>query len=140
MNRSEFEAKLALLLDDARHADNVACVSCERCSACAECTFCKDGRGLIRCQYCVGCEECTECANCTRCTGCVQCTRCVESERCTKSAYVVQSTGCSGCNYCFGCVGLHGRDFHILNEPYDRETYFRLTRELSRELRLEGVV
>jgi hypothetical protein len=34
-------------------------------------------------------------------------------------------------------VGLARRDFHILNEPYDRATYFELTARLARELRVE---
>jgi hypothetical protein len=31
-------------------------------------------------------------------------------------------------------VGLSRKDFHILNEPYDRQTYFALIAKLSREL------
>jgi hypothetical protein len=33
-------------------------------------------------------------------------------------------------------VGLSRKDFHILNERYDRATYFELTRQLARELRV----
>jgi hypothetical protein len=40
----------------------------------------------------------------------------------------------SDCTYCLGCVGLSHKDFHILNQPYDRSTYFQLSRELAREL------
>jgi hypothetical protein len=43
-----------------------------------------------------------------------------------------------GCNYCFGCVGLSNKDFHILNEPYDRSTYFETVARLSRALRIPG--
>jgi hypothetical protein len=46
----------------------------------------------------------------------------------------VRSIGCNGCTYCFGCVGLARRDFHILNEPYDRKTYFEIVGKLSKEL------
>jgi len=53
------------------------------------------------------------------------------------SAYLVRSVGCSGCNYCFGCVGLSRRDFHILNKPYARATYFATVSRLARELRIE---
>ncbi len=49
----------------------------------------------------------------------------------------MRSTACVGCAYCFGCVGLSRRDFHILNEPYDRAAYFELTARLARELRIE---
>jgi hypothetical protein len=47
---------------------------------------------------------------------------------------LIKCTGCSDCNYCFGCVGLSGKDFHILNEPYGRTEYFALIGKLSREL------
>jgi hypothetical protein len=63
----------------------------------------------------------------------------MECERCIGSAYLVRCVGCSGCTYCFGCVGIARRDFHILNEPYDRTTYFEITRRLARDLRLERV-
>jgi hypothetical protein len=33
-------------------------------------------------------------------------------------------------------VGLSRKDFHILNEPYDRSAYFALVKKLSRELGL----
>jgi len=33
-------------------------------------------------------------------------------------------------------VGLSRKDFHILNERYDRAAYFELTRRLARELRV----
>jgi hypothetical protein len=38
------------------------------------------------------------------------------------------------CTYCLGCVGLSHKDFHILNQPYDRSTYFEISRRLSRAL------
>jgi len=44
--------------------------------------------------------------------------------------------GCVGCTYCFGCVGLHRKDFHILNRAYDRATYFAEIAKLARELGL----
>jgi len=59
-----------------------------------------------------------------------------KSTSCLRSQYIVLCERCTDCSFCFGCVGLHGRDYHILNEPYDRETYFRLTTALKRELRL----
>ena len=46
----------------------------------------------------------------------------------------MRCVGCSGSNYLFGCVGLARKDFHILNEPYDRKTYFETVARLTREL------
>jgi hypothetical protein len=48
----------------------------------------------------------------------------------------VRSIGLTGCSYCFGCVDLSNKDFHILNEPYDRKTYFAITRALAKALGL----
>ncbi len=52
--------------------------------------------------------------------------------RCVGCAYVDNCIDCSECQYCYGCVGLTGSEFHILNEAYDRSTYFELTAKLSR--------
>jgi hypothetical protein len=64
------------------------------------------------------------------------CSHCIDSERCTQGAYLVRCVGLSACSYCFGCVGLSHKDFHILNEPYDRSTYFAITSKLTQAMRL----
>jgi hypothetical protein len=135
MTRTEFESAFRKLIQAAtRDSANVSCLACERCERCSECTFCVGSRGLARCHYCEACTDCTDCSHCVRSTGCLACQHCVDSERCVGSAYLVRSVGCSSCAYCFGCVGLSKRDFHILNERYDRNTYFELTARLAREL------
>ena len=48
----------------------------------------------------------------------------------------MKCVGLSACSYCFGCVGLSHKDFHILNEPYDRSKYFEITSKLSAALRI----
>jgi hypothetical protein len=135
MQKTEFESRLReLVSSQGRRTENVSCLACDRCEGCVESTFCKDGKNLARCNYCTACADCTDCGNCDRCTSCFGCTHCTLSERLTASAYVVKSIGLSGCTYCFGCVGLKKKDFHILNEPYDRQTYFSIVNKLSREL------
>jgi hypothetical protein len=137
MNGAQFEsAWRSLVAGAAKATANIRCLACEACERCSDCTFCHGGRGLARCHYCEGCQDCIDCTHCVRSTGCLACQHCVESERCAGSAYLVRSIGCSGCSYCFGCVGLSRRDFCILNEPYDRSTYFELTGRLARELRI----
>jgi hypothetical protein len=134
---SEFEAAFRkLVAGAARGSANVGCLQCERCERCTECTFCAGCQGLARSHYCTDSRECTDCSHCVRCAGCLACQHCVDSERCVGSAYLVRSVGCSGCTYCFGCVGLGRRDFHILNEPHDRATYFELAGRLARDLRI----
>ena len=51
-------------------------------------------------------------------------------------AYLVKCIGCNNCSYCFGCVGLSKKDFHILNQPYDKQTYFAIIAKLEKELRI----
>ncbi len=135
MRKEEFEARLAELIQQSgRVRDNVGCIECVGCEGCQGCTFCRDSQRLVRCQYCVSCEDCQDCGHSQNCVGCVGCVHCQDCERCSHSAYLVRSVGLVHCTYCFGCVGLNRKDFHILNEPYDRRTYFALTQQLSREL------
>jgi hypothetical protein len=84
--------------------------------------------------YCVDCHGCTESSHCARSRDLHGCMHCSDSERCRSSAYLVRSVDCSGCTYCYGCVGLTRKDFHILNEPYDRSTYFDMVKKLDRAL------
>jgi hypothetical protein len=134
---AEFETALRKLVDAAaRSTANVGSLQCDRCERCADCTFCVDSKGLARCHYSSRCDDCTDCTHCAGCRACTHCQRSVLCDRCIGSAYLVRCVGCSGCNYCFGCVGLSKRDFCILNEPYDRATYFELTARLARELNL----
>jgi hypothetical protein len=137
MKRIEFESALKKLLADAdARKANQGCLACERCERSTDSTFCVDCKGVTRCNYCVRSEDCVDSSHLTGCRGCLSCTQCVGAERCTGSAYLVRSTACVGCTYCFGCVGLHKKDFHILNEPYDRTTYFATVAKLTRELGL----
>jgi hypothetical protein len=133
---AEFEALLRQLLGERPAGDgNVGCLACDRCERCRECTFCADSTGLARCHYTTASSDCTDCSHCADCRRCSACQHCTASEDCVGSAYLVRSVACGGCTYCFGCVGLQRRDFHILNEPYDRKTYFEVTARLERELR-----
>jgi hypothetical protein len=135
--RSEFEAALKKLVAEAgSRTDNQGCLSCERCERSSDSTFCTDCKGVKRCHYCARCEDCIDSSHLTGCTGCLSCSHCTASQRCTGSAYLVRSIGCVGCTYCFGCVGLHKKDFHILNQPYDRSAYFAVVKKLTRELGL----
>ncbi len=39
------------------------------------------------------------------------------------SARIYYSVGCTGCQDCFGCVGLHSKQYCILNRQYTKEEY-----------------
>lgn len=135
MTRTEFEAAFRkLLAGHGKDAAMTGCIACDRCEGATDSTFCVDCKQIARCHYCRSCSGCTECSHCTGSKDCLACQHCTDCERCAQSAYLVKSIGCNGCNYCFGCVGLSRRDFHVLNEPYERDEYFALTARLQREL------
>jgi hypothetical protein len=137
MNANEFEQRFReLCAAHARETANVGCIACERSSQCRDSTFLKDCKNVARSHYCTACVDCTECSHSTGCTGCLACSHCVSCERCTQSAYLIRCIDCTGCTYSFGCVGLAKKDFHILNEPYDRQTYFAKLEALRRALRI----
>ncbi|AUX46176.1 caib/baif family protein [Sorangium cellulosum] len=137
MTRAEFEAELRKLLQGHETGTaNERCVECVACERCVDCTFCRGSKALQRCHYCVDSQRCADSTHCRGCRDLLKCSHCVASERCTQSSYLVRSVDCTGCTYCFGCVGLVRKDFHILNQPYDRSTYFALTSKLMRELGL----
>ena len=128
-------ALAALLAEHGARRDNERCVECWSCSRCSDCTFCKNSKGLVRCNYCVDCEGSVDSNHCVGSRALVRCTHCDQSERCSGSAYLERCTECDDCRYCFGCVGLSGKEFHILNRPYPRGEYFKLTAELRKKLR-----
>jgi hypothetical protein len=137
MNAAEFERRFRdLLAEQANRTENIGCLACERCQRCADSTFLEDCRNVVRSNYCQRCVDCTECSHSSDCTGCLGCSHCETCERCTSSAYLVRCVGCSGCTYCFGCVGLSKKDFHILNEPYERQEWFKVVGELRRAMRI----
>jgi hypothetical protein len=136
LDARSFEERLRELLAASTSQGNEACIECRGCSASSHCTFCTDSDRLVRCHFCTRCVDCFECSHCRDSRGLVACQHCDDCEGCARSAYLVRSVGCSGCTYCFGCVGLSQRDFHILNEPYERSEYFAIIARLRRELGL----
>jgi hypothetical protein len=135
MNRQEFEhAFRELVRGHGSRSANERCVACDRCERCTDCTFCSSSVALVRCHYCVDSADSVDCTHCRGVQTLVGCTHCRGSERCTNSAYLSYCVDCADCTYCFGCVGLANREFYILNEPYDRSTYFKVSAALAEAL------
>ena len=135
MDATEFAQRFRQLVrDHQRDEGNHGCVSVEHCTRCRDCTFCRHSVDLLRSHYCIECERCVDCAHCRGSQDLLSCMHTTASRRCSQSAYLERCVDCRDCHYCFGCVGLSGRDFHILNEPYERSEYFKITAALSRAL------
>ena len=138
VNRADFENSFRKLLADATSQKaNTGCYACERCEGCQDCTFCVGSKNCSRCTYCRDCDDTRDSSHCIRAKQCLQCQHCVDCERCVRSAYLTKSIGCSDCTYCFGCVGLAKKDFHILNVPYPRDEWFKIVKQLEKELRID---
>jgi hypothetical protein len=105
------------------------------CRNCGSCMFCNGCENCYRCTHCKSCDGCSNSTHCERCTGCHSSAYCTDSKNCVNCKYLEQCESCADCTYCFGCVGLSRKDFHILNEPYDRKTYFEIVDKLRIQLR-----
>jgi hypothetical protein len=139
LDANAFEQRYRELLGGLRSPkENTRSVECVGCRACEDCTFCRDSEHLCRCHYCVRCALCTDCSHCRGSRGLVACSHATDSESSVRSSYIVRCVSVADCTYLFGCVGLSRKDFHILNEPYERAAYFETTRRLLRELGLSG--
>lgn len=131
LDKRGFEAELRNLVA-ARQTEHFSekCVQMENCNGCSFCTFCRNSKDLTRCHYCERCDGCTDCSHCDDSQTLLACQHCQHSSRSVSCSYLNFCTQLSHCHYCFGCVGLNHADFQILNQPYDRSEYFRLTRRL----------
>ena len=54
---------------------------------------------------------------------CINCYQTIFSQNCQDCVNVSFSHSLRGCNNCFGCVNLHGKNYHIWNKPYSKEEY-----------------
>ena len=138
MDAKEFQRQLTALEHrfdtDPVNNKSHGLTDCTRCSSCVFCT------GSDRCYKCSYCSQCVNSTNLTHRSSCISShnmANSVECTNCTNSAFLVQCKDMTECNYCFGCVGLSRKDFHILNEPYSRSEYFKITDKLFKTLRIK---
>ena len=134
MDTKDFLRALEALKKDAEQRDNFECFEVEESQGCSRSTFCMDCERCHRCNYADSCRECSDCTHIKRSIQCHRSTHLVSCSNCVESQYLVHCQDCADCTYCFGCVGLVGKEFHILNVPYDRKTYFEKIAELETQL------
>lgn len=138
-SKKDFEAALSKLKREFEgQKDNPGSYQSEKNERCFECMFTSSSRDSYRCTYC------TEVVECTGCTHCHSSSRLSNSSYCQHSAflsgcsYVNLSTHCHDCVFCFGCVGLVKKEFHILNQPFKKDVYFKIVKELEKVFGLKG--
>ena len=133
MDPSEFEKAFQELkagYQDA--ADNPQGFELKDCRHCSICMFCVGCDSCYRCTHCIGCEQCSNCTHCSECDDCHQSAYCTRSRLCVGSKYLEHCESCAECSFCFACVGLSKKDFYILNQKYDKKTYFALVAKLRK--------
>ena len=137
MDARAFERRLAELVKrQATDAANTASYKLDHCERCSNCVFCTRCDRCYKCSYCTECSSSSHLTHCTRVISCHHVSNSFDCTACTGSAYLTMCRDMSECNYCFGCVGLGRKDFHILNEPFERTEYFKIVGELKKQLRI----
>jgi len=131
MNKEEFLKRYRRLEEQALSiVENRHCFNSSDCVRCNHSTFSTGCTDCHRCNYCVDCRNITNSNHCTRCTDSHYCNNCIDASHVVHGSFLTFCTQMTDCTYCLGCAGLEGKDFHILNEPHDRRTYFELERTI----------
>lgn len=58
---------------------------------------------------------------------------------CVDSSNVEYGECLFNCQDCFGCIALHRKQYYILNQPYEKEAYFKRVAEIKDQLRAQGL-
>ncbi len=131
MDRREFESEFKSLTQALGNRGNPDSFHSKNCVNCSQCMFCEDCENCHGCHYTTESVDCTHCTHTARSTACHQSSHLLDCTRCVGSHYLTHCQDCAECTYCFGCVGLVRKEFHILNRPYDRKSYFALVKALT---------
>ena len=137
MDKREFESVFSVLRSELSDRGNPDSFNLSGCNNCSQCMFCIDSDNCHGCQYTNRSQGCTHCSHINDSVNCHQSSHLDACERCVASHYLTLCEDCAECAYCFGCVGLVRKEFHILNEPYDRKTYFQMVKALRQTLGLK---
>lgn len=115
--------------------ENLGAYKTQDSKACHDCLFTEHSTHCYACTYCTTCEHCTHCTHCHDCTGVSSSSYCRHSKFCSGCSYVSQSVHCHDCLFCVACFGLVKKEFHILNQPYPKDVYFKIVEKLEKKLR-----
>lgn len=77
-------------------------------------------------------EDCFEIMSGGNLYTCMFCSGCWYSNNLTYCELVYNSRDC------FGCVGINHKEFHILNQPYSKDDYFKRIAEIKDQMKRDG--
>jgi hypothetical protein len=98
---------------------------CQDCGYLVECKNTTDSWDISVMEDGELCYNCSSChimhdSNC--CYFCLSCSECEYSENLAE------------CKNCFGCISLHRKQYYILNQPYEKDEYFKKVAEIKDQL------
>lgn len=91
-----------------------------------------DSKNLVDCSHLGWSEQCYEIMSGGNLTNCMFCFGSWYSNDLAYCELVYNS------HDCFGCVGLKRKEFHILNQPYSKEEYFKEIARIKEEMKCDG--
>lgn len=102
------------------------------------------GHDLQDCIYISNTRKLKDCIDCDMTLECELTYEAVENNKNYNCNFLYWCADMRDCEYmmycfntenCFGCFNLKRKQFHILNEPYNREEYFELVKKIKESLR-----
>ena len=128
-------------------------ISTERCYGdyilnSKNCFSCFDTYDSEDCMYMIDCWHTKDSCDVIFSDGSELCYECFSfglgTYNCNFSNYLRSCVNCEysellfNCKDCFGCVGLQGKQYYILNQPYTRDEYVKKVAEIKAQMRLDG--
>lgn len=120
---------------------------CQFSKNCYLSSFSIRGENLFYCYRTVSSADCMDCSMGVRdCSngyeliGCSGCSEIFHSQGCRDSNRIKWSSGCMNCECCIGCVNLHGKKYHIFNEPVTESEFEHAWETMNMEKMAEGKI
>lgn len=126
MNKREFSTLFNQLKRQFQGQDqNEKCVKVELCINCTKCFYCEKCSACFQATYCSDLQNCVEVTHCHHSNNCTSSAYLNHAVNCHQSYYLTHCENCYGCTHCYGSVGLRNKEYHILNESYSKDAYFK---------------
>ncbi len=108
--------------------DNKDCYLSVVVEKCQDCMYISHSNSLRDCydsSFLHDCELCYECLDSNKLYACIGC------QSCQNSSDLIYCYDLIGCKNCVGCYGLRNKQYHIMNEAYNKEAYFEKIKVLE---------
>jgi len=108
----------------------------KNCYLCFEAGFseeCAYNYALNNCKDCYDNYNIQKCELCYEGYSLIRCYRALFSSHCEDCRNIIFCDNCFDCSDCFGCTNLRHKKYHIFNEQYTKDEYFKKLKEFNLE-------